>query len=157
MTRRHIATLALLLALAPAARASDPVGIYAVIDRVEREPSTDSPQRIRIWGVFALAKGSGETYAPPLRGFMYFRLVPGKEEVCRKEWNDLAKLAGKRQCVALGARYKPNGTVRPPKTDPTRSPDPYPIGFGLTKVPANNSQAKLLLALIASPKDKGKK
>ena len=44
MSRRPLAVAAVLLALAPVARASDPVGIYAVIDKVmARKPAEDHP------------------------------------------------------------------------------------------------------------------
>ena len=152
MSRRHLAALALLLAVAPAARASDPVGIYAVVDRVVLEPSSGPPERVQVWGAFALAEGSGDRYAPPVRGYMYFSLARGKEDVCRREWADLKKVAGTRQCVALGARYEPRGTVRR-GGDPTKSPDVYPLGVGVTKVPARNHQARRLLALAAPPRE----
>jgi len=153
MNRRHLAVLAVLLAV-PAARASDPVGVYAVVDKVVLEPSTGAPDRIQVWGAFALARNGGDEYAPPERGYMYFSLAPGKENVCRKEWADLKKLAGTNQCVAFGARYKNNGTVRR-GGDPTKAADVYPVGFGLTKVPADSGEARKLLAL-PKPPDKGK-
>jgi hypothetical protein len=150
MSRNHLASLALLLAVVPAAWASDPVGIYAVIERAELEPSTGAPERVRLWGAFALAQGRGDTYAPPVRGVMYFALKKGKEEVCRKEWADLKKLAGQRQVVAFGARYAANGTVRKKAGDPTKAPDVYPLGVGLTKVPADGTLARSLLDLVKS-------
>ena len=77
MSRRHLAVLAVLLAV-PAARASDPVGIYAVVDKVVLEPSTGPADHIQVWGVFALAQpGGGDVYAPPQRGYMSFTLAPG--------------------------------------------------------------------------------
>src|SRR5437870_673605 len=63
--------------------ASDPNGIYAFVDKVVLEPSEGAPERIQIWGGFALAEGNGYQYAPAERGFMYFKLKPGKESVCR--------------------------------------------------------------------------
>ena len=153
MKRRHLAALALVLAAAPAARASDPVGIYAVVDKVMLSPSTGPAERIQIWGVFALAQGrGGDDYSPPMRGYMSFTLVKGKENVCRKEWADLKKVAGSRQCVGFGARYQPKGTVRR-GGDPTKGPDAYPLGVGVVKVPANNDQAQRLLALPAPPRE----
>jgi hypothetical protein len=154
MSRRHLAVAVVLLALAPAARASDPTGIYAVVDKVVLEPSAGPAERIQVWGVFALAQGRGDNYAPPEHGCMYFKLAK-KEEVCRKEWADLKKVAGTRQVIAFGARYSPNGKVRK-GGDPTKDPDAYPLGFGLTKVPANNYMAKQLLAIKPSAEDKDK-
>ena len=42
--------------LALPALASDFTGIYARIDRVVLEPSTGTPERVQVWGVFAIAK-----------------------------------------------------------------------------------------------------
>src|SRR5688500_8543804 len=115
------------------AQASDPVGVYAYIDKVVLEPSEGKPERIQIWGGFALAEGRGDTYAKAKPGYMYFSIKPGEEEICHKEWNDLKSMAGKDEYVAFGARYKPRGTVHAADAKPDK-PDVYPTGFGLTKV-----------------------
>jgi hypothetical protein len=115
------------------ANASDPVGVYAYVDKVVLEPSEGKPERIQIWGGFALAEGRGDTYAKAKPGYMYFSIKPGEEEICRKEWNDLKTMAGKDEYVAFGARYKPRGTVRAADAKPEQ-PDVYATGFGLTKV-----------------------
>ena len=36
--------------------ASDPVGVYAVVEKIVLEPSDAAPQRIQIWGAFSLAE-----------------------------------------------------------------------------------------------------
>src|SRR5213593_382334 len=115
------------------ALASDPVGVYAFIDKVVLEPGEGQADRIQIWGGFALAEGYGETYAPAKRGYMYFSVKPGQEEMCRKEWNDLKTLAGTEQFVPFGSRHKAKGTVRKTEDKPEK-PDVYPTGFGLTKI-----------------------
>jgi hypothetical protein len=115
------------------ANASDPVGVYAYVDKVVLEPSDGQPERIQVWGGFALAEGRGDTYAPAKRGYLYYTVKPGEEEICRKEWNDLKTLAGSEQFVAFGTRYKPKGTVRALDAKPEK-PDVYPTGFGLTKI-----------------------
>ena len=115
------------------ASASDPVGVYAYVDKVVLEPSDGKPERIQIWGGFALAEGRGDTYTKARAGYMYFSVKPGEEEITRKEWNDLKSMAGKDEYVAFGARYKPRGTVRAADAKP-ETPDVYPTGFGLTKV-----------------------
>jgi hypothetical protein len=115
------------------AMASDPVGVYAFVDKVVLEPSEGQAERAQVWGGFALAEGRGDTYAPAKRGYMYFSIKPGEEEICRKEWNDLKSLAGADQFVAFGTRYKPKGTIRAADAKPEK-PDVYPTGFGLTKV-----------------------
>src|SRR5436190_13672019 len=93
--------------------ASDMVGIYTVVEKVVLEPSDSAPQRIQIWGGFALADGkSGSTYLPAQRGYMYFTCPQGQETTCRNEWADLKSIAGKDLGVGFGARYKEKGTIR---------------------------------------------
>jgi hypothetical protein len=48
-------TLLAVLVTGAAARASDPVGIYAVIDKVALTPGDDRPEQAQVWGVFRLA------------------------------------------------------------------------------------------------------
>src|SRR5882724_9007830 len=70
------------------------IGIYAIVDKVEFEPDENSPERIRIWGVFVVpvAMSSGQ-YTTPQRGYLYFRIAPGMEQVAKQEWSDLKNLA----------------------------------------------------------------
>lgn len=140
-------TLALLVGLAVVAfwrcdlKASDPVGIYAIVDRVvfepsDAEPSNALPQRIQIWGAFVLSgpPGTGDSYDPPLRGHLYYALQSAQEDVARAEWSDLKKMAGTNQCLGLASRYEPKGRVRGGYEKPD-GPDPYPISaLGLTKL-----------------------
>src|SRR4029450_6962926 len=67
---------ALVALVTPATRASDPTGIYGFVDRVVFEPSDATPERIQVWGGFALAKRT-ETrldYHHPARCYPYFQL-----------------------------------------------------------------------------------
>src|SRR5438034_6084567 len=70
--------LTLLLALfgvgAGRALASDPVGIYALVDKVVFEPNETNPERIQIWGGFAIAEGYGYTYKNAQRGYLYYKV-----------------------------------------------------------------------------------
>jgi hypothetical protein len=141
-----LATAALLLT-AVAARASDPIGIYAVIDKVVLEPKTGSPKRAQVWGVFRLAMaGRGDTYAAPVRGYLYYGLTPGKEGACRKEWADLQRVAGRGRCVGFGSRHKAKGAVRRADQEP-KKPDPYPVAIGLERIDNDNPIGKQLRAL----------
>ncbi len=134
----------LVLILATGALASDPTGVYARVDKVVLEPNDAKPERVQIWGTFALAKPrSGDDYNKPVKGYLYYSLVPGKEDMCRKEWADLKKVAGKDQCVAFGTRYAKLGTVRKADQKP-KDPDPYVLGRGVVKVNASNPQAQAL-------------
>ena len=92
MARKRIAFVALGMVLvvlgAAPARASDPIGIYALIDRVVIEES--SPQRVQVWGVFALSDGNhGDGYRAAQRGYLYYTVKPGKEDI------PIARLAGR--------------------------------------------------------------
>jgi hypothetical protein len=115
MKRMVFSSLAALLLAAAWAQASDPVGIYALIDKVVQEPKDGTPERIQVWGVFVLGSNRGNEHTPPMRGYMYFSTTPGKEELCRREWADLKKIAGTGQVVAFGSSYAPTGHVRKPQ------------------------------------------
>src|SRR5260370_5483897 len=130
-----LVALAAALVMSGAARASDPIGAYVIVDKVVLEPA-DAPTTIQIFGSFALAtKGGGLTYGEPVRGYLYYKAPSGKEEVCRKEWNDLKKAAGTGQVIGFGSRYdlKNIGKVRK-ASEKAESPDTYPLGNGLVKV-----------------------
>jgi hypothetical protein len=145
MNRTAVLAVAAALVLAGAARASDPTGIYAVIDRVVLEPSQD-PELAQVWGVFVFTKDRGRSYTAPQRGYMYFKLTPGKADVCRIEWKDLAKLSGTGQAVAFGSSYRPGGTLRKTGTAP-KDPEVYPLGVGLSKLEADHPLTQKLRSL----------
>jgi len=136
--RRTITILvgAVLVLTAMTVTASDPVGIYAMVDKVVFEPSEAAPQRVQVWGVFALAVPPGDTYTAPARGYMYFSAGQGREAVAKTEWADLKSIAGTGQGVGFGARYTATGTVRK-AGEKVANPDVYPIGGnGVQKVHA---------------------
>jgi len=122
-----------LFAAAPAAKGSDPVGIYALVEKVVLEPNPEAPERIQVWGVFALAKaGSRNDYEPPQRGYFYYSLPAGRE-AARKEWADLKRVAGTKQGVAFGRRFFDNGRVRKASDRPS-SPDLYELHIGIQRI-----------------------
>jgi hypothetical protein len=137
MTNSKLRILVLVCAallFGPRVWASDPVGIYGVIERVVFEPDAAAPQRVQVWGAFALSDGrSGDSYLPPQRGYLYYTLTPGQEDICRKEWADLASVAGSGQAVGFGLRHDTQTRLRQ-STEKTKHPDSYPIGVGVMKV-----------------------
>jgi hypothetical protein len=144
-----VTALGLLLLWGSAARASDPVGIYAVIDKVVTEPAKGEAERVKVWGAFSVALPRSTTrYEQPVRGFMYFKAPQGKAEVCRKEWADLKKSAGTGRVIGFGSRYGAKGIVWGANSKPKKA-DPYPVAGGLYKVGNNFEQAKLLRTLPA--------
>ena len=85
------------------------IGIYAIIDKVAFEPNEDSPERIRIWGVFVVPvpMSSGE-YKPPKRGYLYFKIAPGSEKITLQQWSELKNLVGTGQAVGFGHYWVAN-------------------------------------------------
>lgn len=128
-----------LLALAGAAAARppvDPIGAYVIVDRVVLEPSEGAPQRAQIWGTFVLAADRrGQTYGRPQYGYFYYSAEPGKEDVCRREWADFKRAAGTGTVIGFGHTYELKGLGRlRGHGEGVKSPEPYPVGNGLTKV-----------------------
>lgn len=119
-------------ALAVPARASDPMGVYCIIDKVTLEPA-DCPERAQISGVCAQASLRDWTFQSPARGYFYYQVPAGKEELARSEWADLKSAAGTGQVVGFGRRYSPVGKFRTGDTKPA-DPDTYPMWMGVMKV-----------------------
>src|SRR2546422_10970431 len=100
----HVVALAAALFLGFGLKASDPVGVYAIVDRVDFEPAEGPPERVRISGSFVVATqlllpcGSSSnlsgSYSAPARGYLYFYLVQELAEVSRIEWADRSRPAG---------------------------------------------------------------
>jgi hypothetical protein len=134
---------------------SDPVGVYAIIDRVEMFPNEELPEEIRIHGVFALSDGqSGDYYLAPQRGQMYYRVNPQNARATRAEWADLKSIAGAGRGIGYGARYARNGRVRMPGESPgAKSPEPdiYPLGFGLVRDPSWHLAPQIIAGLRLVP------
>jgi hypothetical protein len=131
---KFLAVLLTLLGLgATRALASDPVGIYALVDKVVFEPNETSPERVQIWGAFAIAEGNGYTYKNAERGYIYYKLNSEKPAASRNEWSDLKSVAGTGQIVAFASRYGEKGTLRK-KDAKAENPDTYPIAMGLKKI-----------------------
>ncbi len=113
---------------------SDHVGIYTIIDKVILEPNVTAPERIQLWGAFATASARDRnSYDPPLRGYYFYSLTPGKEEACRKEWADLKSIAGTGQVIGFGSRGLKKGRLRK-ASEKSENPDSYPVDFGLVKM-----------------------
>lgn len=148
MTRKQLRylvyTAAVLTVAALPLHASDPVGIYALVEKVVFEPATGGAQRVQVWGVFAASDGKrGDDYQPAQRGYLYYALKPGQEDVCKREWSDLKSVAGKGQGIGFGRRYQQNGRVRTAAEKPS-SPDVYPIGFGIVKMGSEHRQNSII-------------
>ena len=150
-----LAVVGVIAALATAVlRASDPIGVYAIVDKVVVEPSSGPPQRIQIWGAFALAQPDHpDDYGAAQRGYLYFTCPQGQAEVCRSEWSDVQSVAGKSTGVGFGARRLNNGRVRKADEKPG-SPDEYPIRMGVVRVTGRGGQNEVVARLKAAPRER---
>jgi hypothetical protein len=148
----------LVLALgSSASRGSDPVGVFALIDKVVIEPNENKPERIVIWGTFAVADGErGRAYKSPEKGYLYFYLSEADPKVARMEWMDLKNLAGKNEVIGFGTRYGEPARVRQAGEKP-KNADVYRTGFGLVRMnrrPASYPPVKAILEAAGKTKSK---
>jgi hypothetical protein len=141
---RNVAA-AVALAIAGAAiglDASDRVGIYAVVDRIVFEPTAENPERVQIWGAFAVATpGNRDDYDAVQRGYLYFAAVTSNR-MTRAEWNDLKDLAGSRRIVGFSSRFGQSVRVRGSSEKPV-APDPYVLGVGVNLMQPDRDYAPI--------------
>jgi hypothetical protein len=127
--------------------ASDRTGVYGVIDKVVFEPSAEKPERVQLWGAFAVAsRNDNDAYDEVRRGYLYFTAADSKE-LARKEWNDLKALAGSNRIAAFGSRFGQSVQVRAESEKP-QTPDNYVMGIGVQAVRADRDYPPIK-ALVA--------
>jgi hypothetical protein len=84
-------------------------GIYGIVDQVTFEPESDSPNFVRISGVFVVPVSlSSGSYRSPRRGYLYFQIAPGTEQATRRDWSELKSFAGSGKVVGFGQYWVPN-------------------------------------------------
>ena len=129
---RLIASVLLVLAAAVPLSASDPIAVYARIDRVVLEPNAEAPDAVQLWGVFALAAPDNPNYyRPAARGYLYFK-APADKSLALKEWSDLKSVAGTGDVVSFGSRWSMHPRLRTKDEKPSE-PDAYSTNIGLTR------------------------
>jgi hypothetical protein len=142
------------LLAATAVRASDPIGVFARIDKVVLEPNDSSPERIQLWGSFCLAdEKDRDSYLAPEKGYLFYKLPAEKPEAALKEWNDLKAIAGSGDVIGFGSRHVPKAKVRSTNQKP-ENPDVYPVAFGLVKSNRRSSTYGPIKALQAGAEKK---
>ena len=135
--------LALVLIAGMTARASGPIGIFAIVEKVILEPDDKKPQRIQIWGTFKVQQEPGSsTYSKAEKGYLYFRIPSSGrtppsalEAMTLPLWGDLRKVAGTGEVVGFGGDVSgpPVGTVRKATEKPT-SPEEFSLGNPVVKL-----------------------
>lgn len=137
-----VAALACVIAGTAIVVASDRIGVYAVIDKVVFEPNDQNPERIQIWGAFAVAtRNDRDNYDAVQRGYLYFT-ADGSAAMTRAEWNDLKSVAGTKRIVGFSSRFGQTVRVRA-GTDKPAAPDSYVTGVGVNTVRANSDYAPI--------------
>jgi len=114
--------------------APDPVGVYALIDHLQFEPSAADAQRVQVWGAFVFADAHAKDgYGDAQRGYLYYACPAGQRTACGNQWDDLRWFSGTGKGVGFGLRTAPIGRLRG-ETEPAASPDPYPVRGGIVKI-----------------------
>jgi hypothetical protein len=109
MSTTAVAVLILSLIPTAAIAKSGTIGIYAVIDQVTFEPESQSANFVKISGVFVVpVPMSSGAYTTAKRGYLYFRVPPGMEEVARKDWTGIRLAAGTGRVIGFCQYWVPN-------------------------------------------------
>ena len=128
-------------------RASDPCGVYALVDKVVLEPNDTEPTAAQMFGAFSLSDGKfGGGYLSAQRGYLYYTCPKGRDTTCQNEWSDLKSVAGKQQLIGFGGRHLATGRLRSLDETPA-SPDVYPIQMGVFRIGPSDVLANLKAAL----------
>jgi hypothetical protein len=144
-----IGSAAVVVAGSLVVHASDPIGVYARIDKVVMEPDRGAPQRIQVWGVFSIADArSRSAYLPVHSGYLYFSM-PSNTQALR-EWADLERVAGTQQIVGFGSRWGSPLRVRESGEAPG-APDSYVINIGVVKINSQTNYAPVRALITFKP------
>ena len=134
---KRVAILALLSAgIALTVHASVPVGVYAIVDKVVLEPSEGQPERVQVWGTFALWDETAASYRVPKKGYLYYSCSTHEAVACRNEWADLKSTARSGETIGFGSRSLMAGRVRS-NGEQVSAPDRYPVQFGVVRMGAS--------------------
>lgn len=137
-----VALAIVLVGAAIGLQASDRTGVYGVVDKIVFEPSAENPERVQIWGAFAVAsQKDNDAYDEVRRGYLYFAATDSKE-LARKEWNDLKTLAGSKKVAAFSSRFGQSVRVRA-KNEQPQTPDNYVMGIGIQVIQAGRDYAPI--------------
>lgn len=120
---------------------------YALVDRVVLEPNANQPERIQIWGVFAMGEPDDYSYAAPQRGYLYFVHSPdrGDGERVRDQWDGWGSAAGTRQVVGFFTFYHRNVSIRVRAIDERPdAPDLYTLHKDASTVRSDTAYAPIV-------------
>jgi hypothetical protein len=149
----RLVPFALVLTALPAA-ASEPSSIYTVPTEVEILPDEASGTRVVIAGsFFFLTTPMGFTYGEPQCGYMSFQCPPGKEVMCRMQWQDIRKI-GPSFCAGFGTLGMLSAAHVHADRASLGTPDPWDLGLGISTgqyVDGKCPKALALACALAAP------
>jgi hypothetical protein len=126
------------------------MGVYAIVEKVVLEPNDSAPERVQIWGAFAVADTkNNDDYAAPQKGYLYYSCPANQARTCANEWADLKSVAGKTSGVGFGGRFVATGRVRKASEAPA-TPDAYPIRMGVVRMTGNSYHSGIVEKLKAA-------
>jgi hypothetical protein len=149
-----LAGLFVIAGLGSNARASGPIGVYAIVEKVTVDENSSGAPRVQIAGIFSLATktdAGDRSYTSPRRGYLYLEAEKNAQDICRKEWADLDKVAGSGQPVGFGDSHEVRDVVRIRKeNEKAEKPDTFPLGNGVVKI-RDNADFAPVKDLVAYP------
>jgi hypothetical protein len=147
-----LAASCLFLALVGVAHASNPAGLYVLVEDVELDPGKE-PKWIKIRGVFmnepAFDDNTDKSVYGPVQGWAFFRLPDQQQDLARLEWKDIRSAKG--SVVALGSAYAlvfhPSVTIHIGKNpqEAQQKQVAYPVGHGMYLLREKSAPAIKLL------------
>jgi hypothetical protein len=119
---------------------------YALVDRVVLEPNANQPERIQIWGVFALGEPDDDSYAAPQRGYLFVRSPDRRDgERARDQWDGWASAAGTGQVIGFFTFDHRNANIRVrPLDEKPDAPDLYTLHKDASTVRSDTAYAPIV-------------
>jgi len=117
----------LILLVGMTVRASGPIGIFAIVEKVVLEPDDKNLQHIQILGVFKVQKEHGSAdYSKAEKGYLYFRIpsAVNKQVSSQLEARTLAMWADLKKVVVTGEVVGFGGDVNGPPVGRVRTVNP---------------------------------
>jgi hypothetical protein len=130
--------------------ASDPVGVYGLVARVDLLPDAKAPTRALIHGAFAVAVGAGEFYTTPAHGWLLFE-TGDDPAACVAQWRELQALAGKKQVLGFSSRHGQAGVVLHQGDTSGKEPGRYSTWLGLQRIEGVDYGPARALRLLPAP------
>jgi hypothetical protein len=131
------------LVLVSGVYASEPSGLYILVEEVELGPTADAPEWIKIGGVFhseidvERKNRFDDGSWGPKRGWAHFTLPDRKKDLARAEWRELATLAAgtQKKVVAFGStmtgRFEGSASQLVSREKWSARPVPYSVDHGM--------------------------